>query len=448
MTDEKDLTSGNIVKTVITFAIPFLLANIIQALYGAVDLMVIGKYCTPDSVSAVSTGTQVTQIITSIISGLTLGGTVIVGRYAGMKREEDIKTTIGTNLTIFFIVGIILTVVMLVFVDNILTLLQTPKSAFDEAKEYVSVCACGIIFICGYNAISDILRGYGDSKSPLVFVFIAGCINIFGDILLVKYFNMGVKGTALATIFSQGISMVFAIIYLKNKNFIFDFKLSNFKISKDKLKSLAWVGIPVSFQECMVRLSFLYLTSVTNSLGVNASSAVGIASKYDVFAMLPATSVASALSAIVAQNYGAEKYDRMTKSLFIGILAALPFSLAFFGWAQISPESMIGIFSKDENIISVGIPFFKTCSFDYICVLFVFCMNGYLNGRSKTIFTMISCCFGALALRMPLIYIVCKYFPENLGVIGTVAPSVSFIMAVYTLVYVLYLAKNDKKIKL
>ena len=448
MTDEKDLTSGNIVKTVITFAIPFLLANIIQALYGAVDLMVIGKYCTPDSVSAVSTGTQVTQIITSIISGLTLGGTVIVGRYAGMKREEDIKTTIGTNLTIFFIVGIILTVVMLVFVDNILTLLQTPKSAFDEAKEYVSVCACGIIFICGYNAISAILRGYGDSKSPLVFVFIAGCINIFGDILLVKYFNMGVKGTALATIFSQGISMVFAIIYLKNKNFIFDFKLSNFKISKDKLKSLAWVGIPVSFQECMVRLSFLYLTSVTNSLGVNASSAVGIASKYDVFAMLPATSVASALSAIVAQNYGAEKYDRMTKSLFIGILAALPFSLAFFGWAQISPESMIGIFSKDENIISVGIPFFKTCSFDYICVLFVFCMNGYLNGRSKTIFTMISCCFGALALIMPLIYIVCKYFPENLGVIGTVAPSVSFIMAVYTLVYVLYLAKNDKKIKL
>lgn len=448
MTDEKDLTSGNIVKTVITFAIPFLLANIIQALYGAVDLMVIGKYCTPDSVSAVSTGTQVTQIITSIISGLTLGGTVIVGRYAGMKREEDIKTTIGTNLTIFFIVGIILTVVILVFVDNILTLLQTPKSAFDEAKEYVSVCACGIIFICGYNAISAILRGYGDSKSPLVFVFIAGCINIFGDILLVKYFNMGVKGTALATIFSQGISMVFAIIYLKNKNFIFDFKLSNFKISKDKLKSLAWVGIPVSFQECMVRLSFLYLTSVTNSLGVNASSAVGIASKYDVFAMLPATSVASALSAIVAQNYGAEKYDRMTKSLFIGILAALPFSLAFFGWAQISPESMIGIFSKDENIISVGIPFFKTCSFDYICVLFVFCMNGYLNGRSKTIFTMISCCFGALALRMPLIYIVCKYFPENLGVIGTVAPSVSFIMAVYTLVYVLYLAKNDKKIKL
>lgn len=448
MTDEKDLTSGNIVKTVITFAIPFLLANIIQALYGAVDLMVIGKYCTPDSVSAVSTGTQVTQIITSIISGLTLGGTVIVGRYAGMKREEDIKTTIGTNLTIFFIVGIILTVVMLVFVDNILTLLQTPKSAFDEAKEYVSVCACGIIFICGYNAISAILRGYGDSKSPLVFVFIAGCINIFGDILLVKYFNMGVKGTALATIFSQGISMVFAIIYLKNKNFIFDFKLSNFKISKDKLKSLAWVGIPVSFQECMVRLSFLYLTSVTNSLGVNASSAVGIASKYDVFAMLPATSVASALSAIVAQNYGAEKYDRMTKSLFIGIFLALPFSLAFFGWAQISPESMIGIFSKDENIISVGIPFFKTCSFDYICVLFVFCMNGYLNGRSKTIFTMISCCFGALALRMPLIYIVCKHFPENLGVIGTVAPSVSFIMAVYTLVYVLYLAKNDKKIKL
>ena len=173
-----------------------------------------------------------------------------------------------------------------------------------------------------------------------------------------------------------------------------------------------------------------------NALGVAASSAVGIASKYDVFAMLPATSVASALASIVAQNYGAKKYDRMNRALLVGILAAAPFSLAFFLWAQLSPETMIGAFSADISVIEAGIPFFRTCSFDYLCVLLVFSMNGYLNGCGKTIFTMLSCCFGALALRMPLIYLVCRFAPQNLGVIGTVAPAVSGIMAAYTAVYV------------
>lgn len=443
METNQSLTQGNIVKNVILFSIPFLLANLIQALYGAVDLMVIGWYCSPESVAAVSTGTQVTQIITSMISGLTLGGTVLVGKYAGMNRPDDIKDTIATNLTIFAIAGILLTFLLLAFVSPVLTVLKTPDASFSQAKEYVSVCACGVIFICGYNAISAILRGYGDSKSPLLFVAISGCLNLAGDIVLVKHLDMGVSGTALATIASQGISMFLAMIYLNRRNFIFQFRLSNFKISKLKALELAYVGIPISLQECMVRLSFLYLTSVTNRLGVNAAAAVGIASKYDVFAMLPATSAASALTAVVAQNYGAGKYKRMNQALAVAIFFALPFSAAFFLWAQINPASMIGIFSDDPAIIAAGIPFFKTCSFDYLCVLFVFTLNGYLNGRSKTMFTMVSCCFGALALRMPLIYAACHYAPNELGIIGMVAPAVSGIMAVYTFVYVLHLMKQS-----
>ena len=237
--------------------------------------------------------------------------------------------------------------------------------------------------------------------------------------------------------------MFLAMFYLNRRNFIFQFRLSNFKISKPKALELAYVGIPISLQECMVRLSFLYLTSVTNRLGVSAAAAVGIASKYDVFAMLPATSAASALTAVVAQNYGAGKYKRMNQALAVAIFFALPFSAAFFLWAQINPASMIGIFSNDPAIIAAGIPFFKTCSFDYLCVLFVFTLNGYLNGRSKTMFTMVSCCFGALALRMPLIYAACHYAPNELGIIGMVAPAVSGIMAVYTFVYVLRLMKQS-----
>lgn len=319
----------------------------------------------------------------------------------------------------------------------ILTLLKTPAESFEQARQYVMICSSGIFFICGYNAISAILRGYGDSKRPMIFVALSCVLNIIGDVVLVKYAGLGVAGVALATIGAQGISMICAVCYLNKRRFIFTFKLKNFRIDRDKMKELAQVGIPISLQECMVRLSFLYLTSVTNRLGIYAAAAVGIASKYDVFAMLPATSIANALAAVTAQNYGAGKPERAKASLFAGLGFAVAASALFWLWAQISPQTMIGIFAGDPAIIEAGIPFFKSCSYDYLAVSFVFCLNGYLNGRSKTIFTMISCCFGALALRMPLIYVVYTYWPDNLKMIGSIAPLVSGFMAAYTLLYVL-----------
>lgn len=444
MKNENLLTEGNVFKVLLTFSIPFLIANIIQALYGAVDLMVIGWYCPPESVAAVSTGTQVTQIITSMVSGLTLGGTILVGKYTGMQKEEETKKAIGTTLTLFAIIAIGLTFLMLACTDPILTALQTPAESVAYAKQYVTICFCGIFFICGYNAISAILRGYGDSRRPMYFVALSCVLNIIGDILLVKYLQLGVSGVALATVFSQGISMICAVIYLNKKKFIFTFRPGNFRIDKELAGELARVGIPISLQECMVRLSFLYLTSVTNRLGVHAAAAVGIASKYDVFAMLPATSIASALAAITAQNCGAGKPKRAQQSLVAGICFAFLASSLFWGWAQLSPESMIGIFDRDAQIIAAGIPFFTSCSYDYLAVAFVFSLNGYLNGRSKTVFTMISCTFGALALRMPLIHLAYTYCPDNLLVIGCIAPAVSGIMAVYTLVYVVRLMKKDR----
>ena len=444
MEAENRLTEGNVLKVLLTFSVPFLIANIIQALYGAVDLMVIGWFCSPESVAAVSTGTQVTQIITSMVTGLTLGGTIMVGKYTGMQDVEQTRKTVGTTLTIFAIVALILTVLMILLVDPILAALKTPAEAFDLARQYVVICSCGIFFTCGYNAISATLRGYGDSRRPMLFVALACVLNIIGDFVLVKYIHMGVAGVALATIGSQAVSMICAIIYLNKKKFIFTFALKNFRIDREKAKELAAVGIPISLQECMVRLSFLYLTSVTNRLGVDAAAAVGVASKYDVFAMLPATSIASALAAITAQNYGAGKPERAKVSVAAGVGFAFAASACFWLWAQISPESMIGVFTKDPDIIQAGIPFFTSCSYDYLAVSFVFGLNGYLNGRSKTIFTMISVCFGALALRMPLIWLAFTHCPDNLLVIGSIAPAVSGTMAVYTLLYVIGLMRKEK----
>ncbi len=445
MTQERNLTQGNVYAALFSFTIPFIIANLIQALYGAVDLFVIGRYCSPESVAAVSTGTQVTQIITSMITGLTLGGTILVGKYTGMGAREEVQRTIGTTLCVFAAAALILTGVMLAGADGILRLLKTPQRSFALARQYVVICSCGIFFICGYNAISAVLRGCGDSKRPMLFVGLSCVLNVAGDVVLVKYAGLGVAGVALATIGSQAVSMIWAMIYLNRKRFIFTFSLKNLRIDRGKARELAMVGIPISLQECMVRLSFLYLTSVTNRLGVFAAAAVGVAGKYDVFAMLAATSAANALAAVTAQNYGAGKPERARKSLIAGTSFALAVSALFWLWAQLSPETMIGLFTKDSRIIEAGIPFFTSCSYDYLAVSLVFCMNGYLNGRAKTIFTMVSCCFGALALRMPLIHLVYGNWPDDLLRIGMIAPAVSGFMAVYTLAYVAVLFGRERR---
>lgn len=442
---EHNLTEGNLIKTLLFFAVPFLIANILQSLYGAVDLFVVGQYCGAESVAAVSTGTQVTQIVTSLITGLTLGSTILIGDAMGSQQYDLVKRTIGTTLTVFAVVALILTGLMLGFERPLLTLLSTPEESFDLTMQYVAICSAGNIFICGYNAISAILRGYGDSTRPMIFIGISCTINIILDFILVKYFAMGVSGTALATVLSQAISMFIAIAYLKRKNFIFDFALPSFRPEGTIVRDLGRVGIPISFQELMVRISFLYLTAVMNSCGVYAASVVGIGSKFDVFAMLSATSMANALAAITAQNMGAGKPERARKSLWYGLSFALFVSVLFWIWAQVSPQSMIRVFSDDPGVIAAGVPYFKSCSYDYIMVAIVFCLNGYLNGRQKTVWTMVSCSAGALLLRIPLVYLFGKYFANDLGKLGMIAPTVSGIMAFYTLIYVLYEGKSYGK---
>ncbi|MCI6005811.1 MAG: MATE family efflux transporter [Blautia sp.] len=440
-----NLTEGSILKKLLMFAVPFLIANVLQSLYGAVDLFVVGRYCTAESVAAVSTGTQVTQIITSLAAGLTLGSTVIIGQYKGQNDEERVKQTIGTTLTVFAGAALLLTVVMLALERPLLTILRTPAQSFELTMQYVAVCLLGNIFICGYNAISAVLRGYGDSARPMMFVAAACVLNIILDFVFVKYCGLNVVGTALATVISQGMSMFIAIGYLKKHDFLFDFKPVSFRPVWSIVKKLAYVGIPISFQEMMVRISFLYLMAMMNTCGVYAASVVGIGSKYDVFAMLTSTSMASALAALTAQNMGAGKPERARKSLWYSLGIAVAVSSLFWLWAQLDPRSMIGVFTGDENVIAAGVPFFKSCSYDYIMTALVFVMNGYLNGKQKTVWTMVSCSFGAVCLRIPMVYFFAEHFGEDLGMLGKIAPIVSGIMACYTLVYVIYEGKKYEK---
>ena len=242
--------------------------------------------------------------------------------------------------------------------------------------EYVAICAWGEIFSSAATIRSAPCSGATGTQSvPCILwgwpVWSISCWIFFSS----STWAWGQGGTALATVLSQGVSMAIGIGYLKRKRFLFDFKPASFRIDPAMAKELARVGIPISFQELMVRISFLYLTAVMNHCGVYAAAVVGIGSKYDVFSMLSATSIANALAAITAQNMGAGKPERARKSLWYGLSFALLAACAFWTWAQVSPETMIALFSEDSGVIAAGVPFFRACSYDYIMVAFVFCLN-------------------------------------------------------------------------
>ncbi|PWL62274.1 MAG: MATE family efflux transporter [Oscillospiraceae bacterium] len=433
--NSSNLTEGSIGRRLITFAIPYLIANFVQALYGAVDMAVVGWFANSAGISAVSVGSQVMQIVTSMVSGLTMGGTILIAQYFGAKLEKDTKETISTMLTMFAAAGVGFTAVMFLCAPWVLSLLQTPPEAFEQALSYVRIASCGILFIFGYNAISAMLRGLGDSKSPLLFISIACLTNIALDLLMVGGMGMGPAGAALATILSQAVSMCLAILYLTRRDFIFDFKLQSFRMYKDKALKLLKIGLPVSLQESMVSVSFLFIAAIVNSLGVITSAAVGIAGKFTNFAMLPATAFSGAISALTAQNMGAGQPDRAKKSLLIAISMALGCGFFFFLWVQLAPQSVLHIFKADPQVTAAGIAYMRTFSIDYLLVAFVFCMNGFFNGCGRTVFSMANGLFSTLMVRVPLAYFLSRYIPGSLSGIGLAAPLASSTSLIFGLIY-------------
>ena len=433
--NSSNLTEGSIGRRLITFAIPYLIANFVQALYGAVDMAVVGWFANSAGISAVSVGSQVMQIVTSMVSGLTMGGTILIAQYFGAKLEKDTKETISTMLTMFAAAGVGFTAVMFLCAPWVLSLLQTPPEAFEQALSYVRIASCGILFIFGYNAISAMLRGLGDSKSPLLFISIACLTNIALDLLMVGGMGMGPAGAALATILSQAVSMCLAILYLTRRDFIFDFKLQGFHMYKDKALKLLKIGLPVSLQESMVSVSFLFIAAIVNSLGVITSAAVGIAGKFTNFAMLPATAFSGAISALTAQNMGAGQPDRAKKSLLIAISMALGCGFLFFLWVQLAPQSVLHIFKADPQVTAAGIAYMRTFSIDYLLVAFVFCMNGFFNGCGRTVFSMANGLFSTLMVRVPLAYFLSRYIPGSLSGIGLAAPLASSTSLIFGLIY-------------
>lgn len=440
---ERNLTEGSVVKLLIQFALPFMLSNLIQSLYSVTDMLIVGYYSGTAAISGVNIGGQVTFILTNIIIGLTVGGTVVIGQYLGSGDRKSVKESIGTLLTFLLIVGASLTVIMLLVSDEVLRLLQTPAESYQEARDYLDITMLGTVFIFGYNAFAAILRAFGDSRKPLIFVTIACGTNVVLDLLLVGGFGMSARGAAIATVISQAISMILCIITLVRSDFIFDFKLASFRIIKRHLSTIVQVGIPISIQNVIVSFSFLVLTAIANSMGVNASAAVGIVGKYNGFAIMPAIAVGSSVAAMVAQNMGAGEIERAKKTFRTGFVLAFSITFALFIVTQLFPEQILSVFDDNPDTITAGVQYLRAFSFDYLIVPLTFCLNGLVTGSGHTVISSVCGILSSIGFRVPIGIILALILQQGLWGLGLAAPIASIASGLILLIY--YLSGKWKK---
>ena len=312
-------TEGKILQPLILFAMPVLFALFLQAMYGAVDLLVVGKFASSADVSAVSTGSQIMMTLTNLISCFAMGTTVLLGQLIGCGKKEEGGKAVGTAMVMFAGIALVMTVLLVCFAPQISSIMHAPKEAFDKTADYVRICGCGMIVIVAYNLIGCIFRGIGDSKMPLFTVAIACVCNIAGDLVLCAGFHMGTTGAACATVFAQVVSVVVSFGFIRKKQLPFVFKKENVRIHKDLLKKMAGLGAPIALQDLLVSISFLIILAIVNSMGVTASAGVGVAEKVCAFIMLISSAFMQSMSAFVAQNYGAGRMDRAKKALYNGI---------------------------------------------------------------------------------------------------------------------------------
>lgn len=312
-------TEGKILQPLILFAMPVLFALFLQAMYGAVDLLVVGKFASSADVSAVSTGSQIMMTLTNLISCFAMGTTVLLGQLIGCGKKEEGGKAVGTAMVMFAGIALVMTVLLVCFAPQISSIMHAPKEAFDKTAAYVRICGCGMIVIVAYNLIGCIFRGIGDSKMPLFTVAIACVCNIAGDLVLCAGFHMGTTGAACATVFAQVVSVVVSFGFIRKKQLPFVFKKENVRIHKDLLKKMAGLGEPIALQDLLVSISFLIILAIVNSMGVTASAGVGVAEKVCAFIMLISSAFMQSMSAFVAQNYGAGRMDRAKKALYNGI---------------------------------------------------------------------------------------------------------------------------------
>lgn len=422
MKNNLDFTEGKILSPLLRFAMPVLFALFLQAMYGAVDLLVVGKFADAADVSAVSTGSQIMMTLTNLVSSFAMGITVFVGEKIGEKKPKEAGQIVGSGLVLFLGIGIAFTVLIPLGAGILAQIMHAPKEAFSLTTSYIRICGIGFIVIIAYNLIGSIFRGIGDSQTPLLTVAIACVCNIAGDLLLVAVFHLGTAGAAIATVFAQMVSVVISLFLIKRKELPFSMDKHMIRWHGGIVKKIFRLGAPIAIQDLLVGISFLVILAIVNSLGLTESAGVGVAEKVCAFIMLVPSAFMQSMSAFVAQNRGAGKSERAVKALWYAIGVSIIFAVTMFYISFFHGDLLSWIFAKDTDIIAASAEYLRAYAIDCLLTCFLFCFIGFFNGMELTTFVMAQGIIGAFLVRVPVSFIMSRIEPVSLFRIGLATP--------------------------
>ncbi len=401
----KDLTTGNEAKLILTFSLPMLLGNIFQQLYNTIDSMIVGRYLGKEALAAVGASFPIMFMLVALTMGISMGATILIAQYYGAKNMEQVKKTVDTTFIFLFFASLCVTAIGLALSGKFLRFLKVPQDVLPQAQTYLNIILAGSIVTFGYNTISAILRGLGDSKTPLYFLILATLVNIALDLIFIIYLGLGVAGAAWATVIAQSVSFITALWYLRRKFDIFDISPKNMQFDTEILGLSVKIGLPSGVQQTLVSIGMLSLQSLVNEFGKDVLAAYTVAGRIDSFASMPAMNLSAALSSFTGQNLGANKPDRVRKGYHAALIMACSIALVFTIVALIFKESLIGIFNTDPQVLAIGGRYLSIVSFFYIPFGAMFVTNGVLRGAGATSITMIFTLISQLIVRVPAAYL-------------------------------------------
>ena len=442
---EKNLTTGSVFRTILSFSLPFLLSYLLQTLYGMADLFIIGQFNGVEATTAVSIGSQVMHMLTVMIVGLAMGSTVMIGKAIGAREKEEASAVIGNTVILFMGVSVALTVLLLLFVKPIVSVMSTPDEAVRGTIIYLTICFIGIPFITAYNIISSIFRGLGDSRSPMYFVAIACVANIMLDYLFIGGMNLGPAGAALGTTLAQTISVLVSFYIISKRQTGLSLNKTYFCPQKSIMGQLLKIGLPVSFQDGFIQISFIVITIIVNQRGLNDAAAVGIVEKIISFLFLIPSSMLSTVSALGAQNIGAGKYDRAKKTLGYAILITVSYGVLSVIVMQLAAEPVVGLFTDNADVIRLGSQYMHGYVWDCILAGIHFCFSGYFCAHGLSIFSFLHNSVSIVCARIPLAYLASKLFADTLFPMGLATTTGSLVSVIICICVYLWMEKRRAK---
>ena len=427
---EKNLTTGNVFKTIIYFALPYLLSYFLQTLYGMADLFITGQFSGVDAITAVSNGSQVMHMITVVIVGLAMGTTVVIGRAIGADNKEKAGTAIGNTITLFMGLAVVLTLVLLLLVRPIVNIIAIPQEAVSGTINYLIICFIGIPFITAYNIISSIFRGMGDSKSPMYFIAVACIANIALDYLFIGSLGLGPAGAALGTTLSQTFSVIVSLIAIKVKKTGIHLSVNDLRPEKDVMTGILKVGIPVAVQDGCIQIAFIIITMIANHRGLDTSAAVGIVEKMISAIFIIPSSMLATVSALSAQNIGAGKHERAALTLKYATFITCTYGIVVAVVMQFIAGGLIGLFTYDANVVTLGTQYMRSYIIDTIFAGVHFCFSGYFAAYGKSYIGFLHNIISITCVRVPGSYLASKLFTDTLFPMGLAAPAGSVLSVV------------------